>query len=120
MLFWMIVAAVASSVCQYLITGETKAGGLNQENSQSVIFLAGISVLIGLLLYYLGSFGIEMYEDNTLDFYDYGKITAEGVEYFALRLLGAVTVALTFIEVLVCIAVGLKNKEENETKNSCD
>ena len=112
MLFWLIVAGVASAVCQYLITMETKAGGLKQENGQMVILVAGISIMIGLLLYYLGSFGIEMYGENRLDFYYYGEITTQGVEYFALRLLGAIIVAETVIEVLVCIAVGLKNKND--------
>lgn len=116
MLFWLILLGVVSSVCQYLVVKENKAGGLNQENSTSVVTVTLISIASGLLLYYLASFGIELYDDNRLDFYEYGEITAQGVEYFATRLVGAIIVAESVINVLVCIALGLKNKPVPEEK----
>lgn len=112
MIFWLIVAGIVSGVCQYLVVKENQAGGMNQENSTSVVTVTIISIASGLLLYYLASFGIEMYGNNKLDFYDYGEITPQGVEYFATRLVGAILVVESVINVLVCIALGLKNKND--------
>lgn len=111
MFILLFVAMVACSVCQSYIAKETNAGGLNSDNSKLIIVGTTISVSIGLLLYFIASFGMEMYEHNELDFYDYGKITMQGVLYLGAKMCGAIVVAESVINALVCIALGVKNTE---------
>lgn len=112
MVVLLFMTLVASSVCQGFIAQETKAGGLNRENSMRIAVLTIISVSMGLLLYYVASFGIEMYEYTKLDFYDYGDITAQGIIYFGAKLVGVMTVAEGAIHALICIALGVKNTNQ--------
>ena len=112
MIILLFLTVVVCSVCQSYIAKETNGGGLNHENSKLVILGTTISVSMGLLLYYFASFGIEMYEENSLDFYDYGKITTQGIMYFAAKLVGAITVAESAINALVCMTLGLKKTNQ--------
>lgn len=88
-----VAAMVVCAICEGVAYSTYKNDVLNKEERILAVVVITVEVAVGILLCWIVEFGIQFYDSTDIDFWNYGKITSEGILYFGMKLCGAISIA---------------------------